>query len=312
MKQNLTSKECEVVCSVKKWELAYIDYQSGMKYKDIAAKYDVSINTVKSWKSRKWDGFPDKKGATKKEKVAQKKEVHPVIDNNDLTEQQKLFCLYYLQSFNATKAYQQAYGCDYNSARSNSIRLIAKDSIKIELKRLKAELQQDMFLDVKDLIREYAKQAFADITDFVEFSSSEHKLYTYDDKGEKQEVYNEFTGDLETYKSSQVALKNSEEVDGTLIQEVKKGKDGVSVKLYDKQKAMSELLKFFTVDELKQAQIRKVQSEADIIENKASKLVLNEKEQSKVQGLIDIGQSLIGPIKKDEESDADEPFETID
>lgn len=57
MKQNLTSKECEVVCSVKKWELAYIDYQSGMKYKDIAAKYDVSINTVKSWKSRKWDGL---------------------------------------------------------------------------------------------------------------------------------------------------------------------------------------------------------------------------------------------------------------
>nr|WP_202608675.1 terminase small subunit [Enterococcus mundtii] len=283
-----------------------------MKYKDIAAKYDVSINTVKSWKSRKWDGFPEKKGATKKEKVAHKKEVQPVIDNDDLTEQQKLFCLYYLQHFNATKAYQQAYQCAYTTARTEGSRALANPNMKKELHRLKAELQQDTFVGVKDLIQEYVKQAFADITDFVEFSSSEHKLYTYDDKGEKQEVYNEFTGDLETYKSSQVALKNSEEVDGTLIQEVKKGKDGVSVKLYDKQKAMSELLKFFTVDELKQAQIRKVQSEADIIENKASKLVLNEKEQSKVQGLIDIGQALIGPIKQDEESDADEPVETID
>lgn len=239
---------------MQKWELAYIDYQNGMKYKDIAAKHDVSINTVKSWKSRKWNAPPEKKGATEKEKVAHKKEVQPVIDNDDLTEQQKLFCLYYLQSFNATKAYQQAYGCDYNSARSNSIRLIAKDSIKVELRRLKAELQQDVFLDVKDLIREYAKQAFADITDFVEFSSTEHKLYEYDDAGEKREVFNEF-GELETYKSSQVSLKNSEKVDGTLIQEVKKGKDGVSVKLYDKQKAMSELMKYLGGDRLREVQI---------------------------------------------------------
>lgn len=257
---------------VQKWELAYIDYQNGMKYKDIAAKHDVSINTVKSWKSRKWNVPPEKKGATKKEKVAHKKEVQPVIDNDDLTEQQKLFCLYYLQSFNATKAYQQAYGCDYNSARSNSIRLIAKDSIKIELKRLKAELQQDVFLDVKDLIREYAKQAFADITDFVEFSSTEHKLYEYDEAGEKQEVFNEFTGELETYKSSQVSLKNSEEVDGTLIQEVKKGKDGVSVKLYDKQKAMAELMKYIEIDELHNAQIKKAKADAEISQFKAEAL----------------------------------------
>ncbi|EFR92322.1 hypothetical protein NT07LI_0208a, partial [Listeria innocua FSL S4-378] len=34
------------------------------------------------------------------------------------------------------------------------------------------------------------------------------------------------------------------EVDGSLIQEVKKGKDGVSLKLYDKQKAMLELMKY--------------------------------------------------------------------
>jgi len=33
-------------------EDAYLDYREGMKYKDIAEKYDVSINTVKSWKRR--------------------------------------------------------------------------------------------------------------------------------------------------------------------------------------------------------------------------------------------------------------------
>jgi uncharacterized protein YjcR len=46
---------------------AYRDYQSGMKYKDIAEKYGVSLNTVKSWKKRyKWIR---EKGAHKKERV---------------------------------------------------------------------------------------------------------------------------------------------------------------------------------------------------------------------------------------------------
>lgn len=38
-----------------KRDLAYQDYLKGMKYKEIAEKYDVTINTVKSWKTRyKW------------------------------------------------------------------------------------------------------------------------------------------------------------------------------------------------------------------------------------------------------------------
>jgi uncharacterized protein YjcR len=38
------------------WEKAYKDYSAGMKYKDIAAKYKVTLNTVKSWKTRYWNG----------------------------------------------------------------------------------------------------------------------------------------------------------------------------------------------------------------------------------------------------------------
>lgn len=38
-----------------KKDLAYQDYLKGMKYKDIADKHGVSLNTVKSWKTRyKW------------------------------------------------------------------------------------------------------------------------------------------------------------------------------------------------------------------------------------------------------------------
>lgn len=51
--------------------LAEQDYMSGMKYKDIAVKYGVTLNTVKSWKVRyKWN----KKGVhTKSEKVCTQK-----------------------------------------------------------------------------------------------------------------------------------------------------------------------------------------------------------------------------------------------
>ena len=41
-----------------------------MKYKDIAAKYGVTVSAVKSWKSRYWK---DKKLQPKKKKVATKK-----------------------------------------------------------------------------------------------------------------------------------------------------------------------------------------------------------------------------------------------
>lgn len=51
------------------WEDALHDYESGMKYKEIAEKYSVSLNTVKSWKTRHWN----KKGVRTKEKCAHKK-----------------------------------------------------------------------------------------------------------------------------------------------------------------------------------------------------------------------------------------------
>lgn len=52
-------------------EQAEKDYLAGMKYKEIAEKYEVSINTVKSWKQRNgWSRDGTKKGAHKKQKGA--------------------------------------------------------------------------------------------------------------------------------------------------------------------------------------------------------------------------------------------------
>lgn len=106
---------------------AYADYLNGMKYKDIAAKYGVTINTVKSWKSRyQWSRDDKKSVHTKSKKVctqkttekSQKKDteiecMEELSENAELTEKQRLFCIYYVRYFNATKAYQKTYECSY-------------------------------------------------------------------------------------------------------------------------------------------------------------------------------------------------------
>jgi len=65
----------------QKHELAQEDYMQGMKYKELAEKYEVSVNTVKSWKTRyKWD----RKGVhTKEEKVRTQKKTGAPINNKN-------------------------------------------------------------------------------------------------------------------------------------------------------------------------------------------------------------------------------------
>ena len=59
------------------YELAENDYITGMKYKEIAEKYGVTINTVKSWKTR-YGWNRNKKGVhTKSEKVCTQKGGQP-------------------------------------------------------------------------------------------------------------------------------------------------------------------------------------------------------------------------------------------
>jgi len=82
-----------------KWKEAEKDYLLGMKYKDIASKYEVSINTVKSWKSRHgWQrGAPIKKSVHTKSKKVAPKIIDELEANSELNDKQKLFCLFYLQ-----------------------------------------------------------------------------------------------------------------------------------------------------------------------------------------------------------------------
>lgn len=218
----------------KNYILAESDYVAGMKYKDIAAKYGVSINTVKSWKKRyAWSRnkktkstqkgcTQNKKGAHKKEAVAE--DVSQVVINDELTDQQQLFCLYQSRMFNYTKAYMKAYpGCTYASAAVLGSRLMKNQLIRETIDQLKQNHMNREMLKQEDIFQKYMDIAFADMNDFMSFGQEEIET----DYGPRM--------------VNSVRLKESDQVDGTLITEVKQGRDGVSVKLADRMKAIDWL-----------------------------------------------------------------------
>lgn len=218
----------------KNYILAESDYVAGMKYKDIAAKYGVSINTVKSWKKRyawsrdkktgciKKGCTQNKKGAHKKEAVAE--DVSRVAINDELTDQQQLFCLYQSRMFNYTKAYMKAYpGCTYASAAVLGSRLMKNPVIRKEIEQLKQNHMNREMLKQEDIFQKYMDIAFADMNDYMSFGQEESET----DYGPRM--------------INSVRLKESDQVDGTLITEVKQGRDGVSVKLADRMKAIDWL-----------------------------------------------------------------------
>ncbi len=167
---------------IKRHELAEADYMSGMKYKDIAGKYNVSLNTVKSWKQRYgWDKkgvHTNKKVRTQGEKGAysdkQKtcQEVEEVISNDRLSSKQQLFCIYYIRCFNATKAYQKAYGVDYATASSISYRLLANDGVREEIRRLKKSRLDRELLSEEDIVQMYIDILYADINDYIDVKNN--------------------------------------------------------------------------------------------------------------------------------------------
>ena len=46
--------EAHAHVKLKLWEVAYRDFAAGMKYKQIAEKYEVTLSCVKSWATRYW------------------------------------------------------------------------------------------------------------------------------------------------------------------------------------------------------------------------------------------------------------------
>ena len=217
---------------------AFEMYKQGLKLVEIANQLGVAEGTVRSWKNRyKWAGDNatlqrSKRNVAKNSKTLIKNkespvayEVESVMKNTELTDKQQLFCIYYIRCFNATKAYQKAYGCNYTTAMSEGSKHLRNPKIKEEIFRLKQERLNREFLSEADIFQKYMDIAFADITDYVEFGNG-----SFNDPETGEEVSYSF-----------VNLKDSKTVDGTIVSEVSKGREGAKIKLADRMKALQWL-----------------------------------------------------------------------
>lgn len=206
----------------------YKQHNGEILLKDIATQLDVSESTVRSWKNRyKWDDEISATSQKNKCNVANKKVIKENSLSDELTEKQRLFCIYYIENFNATKAYQKAYDCDYQTAMSNASRMRRNAKVKQEIDRLTNECLEEQEINSKLLskriFQKYIDIAFADITDYITFGKQERE------------------GEFGPYTVNYVDLKDSNNVDGGLISEVSQGKDGIKIKLQDKMKALQWL-----------------------------------------------------------------------
>lgn len=206
--------------SNQKAEKARELYKGGMKLVEIASQLEVPAGTVRRWKSTyHWDSEQQNERSEKKSERSESKksvmkkavadEVKQVIQNTDLTDKQQLFCIHYIRCFNATKAYQKAYGCGYTTAVTNGPALLGNTRIKEEILQLKQDRLNREFLNESDIFQKYMDIAFADINDFVDISAGF------------------------------VTAKDG--IDGTIVSEVSNTQSGVKIKLADRMKALQWL-----------------------------------------------------------------------
>ncbi len=286
------------------WETIRNEYETTpVMLKELAERYNIAEGTVRSRKCReKWEksGEAKKKAASSKKKPAtqrskkkatqrkikdatlRKRKAKPetekiiedvVIDNDELTEKQRLFCLYYVKYWNAGKAAEKAgYECSYpNGYYEIGSRLVKKSQVKKEIERLKKLLFSDIYLEAQAVLQKYIDIAFADITDFVSFGQKEVQVMgpfgpVYEGKGDDKKPVTKIVNFVD--------LKESNEVDGTIITEVSQGRDGVKIKLADKMKALEKLEMYFDLlpDKFK----RRIEEEKLRLEEQRLKMAVNE------------------------------------
>lgn len=129
-----------------------------------------------------------------------------------LTEKQMRFCECYVEGHNRKMALIKA---GYSTTAGNlPASLLRLPKIRRYICWLKVRITQEHMITAMDVLDEWIRIAFSDITDFVEI------------------------------KPFSIALKRNDEIDGQLVKSIKSGRDGVSIELHDKMRALDNLARY--------------------------------------------------------------------
>jgi phage terminase small subunit len=135
----------------------------------------------------------------------------------NLSERQKLFCFFYVQSFNARLA---AIKAGYSPKSHDAPwRLMRSEPVLQAIGELKREMVERAYLDAEDVLAMYAKIAFADILDFVSIRGSGKDAY--------------------------LEVNSLDTLDGQLMEEISASPRGIKLKLCDRMKALEKLEKYY-------------------------------------------------------------------
>src|SRR5699024_2230699 len=180
----------------------YINRGENVSVREFARRHDINYHyLVRKAKEGNWDDD---------------REYH--LKTRPLTERQRLFCLYYIQYYNQSKAYRKAYpNCSPKNANVESRKLMNRPEIRHYIESIQEEIEDQLLFDAQAVIRKYIDIAFADIFDIIEVQNNLVK-YTEDD-------------------------------DGTIIQAVRPSPTGVDIQMVDRLGALRELAKRFCLDE---------------------------------------------------------------
>lgn len=135
---------------------------------------------------------------------------------HELNDKQIRFAEKYTTDFNITHAALKA-GYSKKSAHIIGWKLRQVPAINRYIAWLKLRVAKQCHVDAMDIIDQYVKIGFADITNFVHI------------------------------KNGTVKLKDGAKMDGQLVTEVKQGRDGIGLKLADKLSALDKLERYFDV-----------------------------------------------------------------
>jgi phage terminase small subunit len=239
----------------------YLNSKGKVVLKEIAAELGVSDTQIRKWKNQdKWDDIlkgtlPKQKGTKKSnatnKKANKKKEPCALTvvksENDELTEKQRLFCIYYIKNFNATQAYLKAYGGTVNTAGVEGYRLLRNPKVKTEIDMMKELKRESIMLTEDDIVERYMRIAFADMTDFIEFGQKDVPIMTKDGPAH---FINPDTGEkiILTQRVNTINFKEDFEIDGGLICEISTSRQGAKIKLEDRQRALDWLADYFEMN----------------------------------------------------------------
>lgn len=149
--------------------------------KEIADKLGLAEGTIRGWKAKdKWSKptkkeiersnknmeHSNKKIEEKKALISSEDKDYEWVDEEDgLTDKQRLFCHYYMQSLNA---FQAAIKAEYSPsyARVDVYRLLENPSIKKYLEKLKEQQRQKFLISQEKILNRHIQVALSDINEY--------------------------------------------------------------------------------------------------------------------------------------------------